>query len=377
MSVEMQDRQSPRPTRFLKIGWLLVVVVVFVVSGGLVFAHQTLIARQSSQLEAEQARGPRVLVVQVAESSAARSLTMPAVVHGYIETPVYANIAGYMKRILVDKGDRVHTGELIAVIESPETDKQVADALANYRLQLVTDRRYQTFYRSEVISLQDADTQHEQMLQARATFEQERALQSYEIVQAPFDGSVTARYVDPGTLIPQSTASSSANPIVSLATLKSVRVYANVPQTIAGYVNDGDAATITVNGLPGHQFRGTVTRHQDALDPNTRTMPGEVDMPNSDLLILPGMYADLQITAHISASGILVADDALVLRNNKIYLPLVRNDHIHLVEVKPGRDDGYQVEASGDIQPGDLVAMNVGQAAHDGETVQPVQKAGS
>ena len=375
--MEMQDRQSPRPTRFLKIGWLLVVVVVFVVSGGLVFAHQTLIARQSSQLEAEQARGPRVLVVQVAESSAARSLTMPAVVHGYIETPVYANIAGYMKRILVDKGDRVHTGELIAVIESPETDKQVADALANYRLQLVTDRRYQTFYRSEVISLQDADTQHEQMLQARATFEQERALQSYEIVQAPFDGSVTARYVDPGTLIPQSTASSSANPIVSLATLKSVRVYENVPQTIAGYVNDGDAATITVNGLPGHQFRGTVTRHQDALDPNTRTMPGEVDMPNSDLLILPGMYADLQITAHISASGILVADDALVLRNNKIYLPLVRNDHIHLVEVKPGRDDGYQVEASGDIQPGDLVAMNVGQAAHDGETVQPVQKAGS
>ena len=99
-------------------------------------------------------------------------------------------------------------------------------------------------------------------------------MQSYEIVQAPFDGSVTARYVDPGTLIPQSTASSSANPIVSLATLKSVRVYANVPQTIAGYVNDGDAATITVNGLPGHQFRGTVTRHQDALDPNTRTMPG-------------------------------------------------------------------------------------------------------
>ena len=80
--MEMQDRQSPRPTRFLKIGWLLVVVVVFVVSGGLVFAHQTLIARQSSQLEAEQARGPRVLVVQVAESSAARSLTMPAVVHG-------------------------------------------------------------------------------------------------------------------------------------------------------------------------------------------------------------------------------------------------------------------------------------------------------
>ena len=117
-----------------------------------------------------------------------------------------------MKTIKVDKGDHVRKGDVIAIIESPETDKQVADALASYRLQLVTDRRYQYLLHSQVIAQQDADNERALMLQAKATYGQELALQRYEIVTAPFDGIVTARYVDPGTLIPQSTTPSSRQP---------------------------------------------------------------------------------------------------------------------------------------------------------------------
>lgn len=126
-------------------------------------------------------------------------------------------------------------------------------------------------------------------------------MQQYEIVRTPFDGIISARYVDPGTLIPQSTTPSLGNPIVAMATLTPSRVYANVPQSIAPYVNDGAVAIVTVNEFPASQFTGIVTRHPEALDPNTRTMLVEVDLPNRDQALLPGMYADVRITTHSAA----------------------------------------------------------------------------
>ena len=371
---ESQNTQNRKPGRFLLLGWIIAVAAVFVASGGFVFAHQMRLAHQTGQLAAAQARGPRVLVVQVLGGSTSRTIQLPASVHGYIETPVYAKVAGYMKTIRVDKGDHVRQGEVIAVIESPETDKQVADALANYRLQSVTDRRDRYLLAHDVIAQQDEDTQHAAMLQAKATYEQELALQRYEIVTAPLDAIITARFVDPGTLIPQTTTPSTSNPIVAIATLEPLRVYANVPQSVSPYLNDGDPATVTVNEFPGREFSGTVTRHPDALDPNTRTMLVEVDLPNLDKSLLPGMYADVRIATHAAAGRILVPDDALVFRDDKTYLPLVRGGRLHLAEVTLGRDDGYRVEVTGDVQPHDLVAMNVGEAAREGEAVQPVQQ---
>ena len=321
--MESENEQKTAPSRFLKLGWTIAIVAIFLASAGFVFAHQVRLRDQANQLETTNLQGPRVLVEQISNANAPRTIQLPASVHGYIETPVYAKVAGYMKTIKVDKGDHVRQGDVIAVIESPETDKQVADALANYRLQLVTDRRYQYLLHNQVIAQQDADSQRALMLQAKATYGQELALQRYEIVTAPFDGIVTARYVDPGTLIPQSTTPSSGNPIVAMATLSPLRVYANVPQSVATYVNDGDAATVTINELPGRVFSGTVTRHPEALDQNTRTMLVEVDLPNKDQSLLPGMYADVGIETTATAQRILVPDDALVFRDDKTYVPVV------------------------------------------------------
>jgi RND family efflux transporter MFP subunit len=375
--VEAQDQPKTKPSGIFWLGWIIAIAVIFCASAGFVFARQELLAHQTDDLEKAAAQGPRVLVVPVMSANTPRSIQLPASVHGYIETPVYAKVAGYMKTISVDKGDHVRKGEVIAVIDSQETDRQVANALANYRLQLVTDQRDRYLLKNQVIAQQDEDTQHAAMLQAKASYEQELALQRYEIVTAPFDGIVSARYVDPGTLIPESTTPTTGNPIVAMATLSPLRVYAYVPQSVASYVSDGDSATITVSQLPGRKVEGAVTRHPEALDQNTRTMLVEVDLPNQDQALLPGMYANVNITAHAPTGGILVPDDALVFRDNKIYLPLVRNDHVHLAEVTLGRDDGYRVEVTGDVQPGDMVAMNLSQAARDNELVQPVQSPGS
>jgi membrane fusion protein, multidrug efflux system len=368
------DRQPHKLSRRFLIAWAAALLCVFSASAGLVMARQTMIRQQTSQLVQTAALGPHVLVAQLSGGRPSRTIKLPASVHGYIETPVYAKVAGYTKTINVDKGDHVKAGQTIALIESPETDKQVSDARSYYWLQAVTDRRYQDLVRQQVVPQQTADTSHATMLQAKAAYEQELALQHYEVVQSPYDGIVTARYVDPGTLIPQSTTPSTGTPILALATTAPLRVYAYAPQSLSPFIKDGDPAIITVSEFPSRQFSGTVTRHPDALDQNTRTMLVEVDLPNADRSLYPGMYAEMQLTARVTASGITAPDDALVFRDNKVYVPVVRDNHLRLVEVTLGHDNGYKVEVNGDLQAGELVAMNVGEAARDGEPVQPVQQ---
>ena len=369
-------------------GLLAAVIVAFTVSGGFVLAKQQLIQRQTTQLSQTVALGPHVLVTHISGGGPSRSIELPATIHGYIETPVYAKVAGYMKTINVDKGDHVNAGEVIALIESPETDKAVADARSFYWIQNVTDIRNQELVRQQVVPQQTADQTHSAMLQAKAALEQELAMQQYEIVRAPYDGIVTARFVDPGTLIPQSTSpasstttpqsatpstTSTATPIVSLASQEPLRVYAFVPQTFGSMIKDGDPATVTVIDYPSRKYIGTVTRHPDALDQTTRTMQVEVDLPNKDRSLYPGMYANMKMTAHVTVSSLTAPDDALIFRNDKVYLPVVRDNHLRLVEVTLGHDDGYTCEVNGDLRAGDQIAVNVGEAARDGEPVQPVE----
>jgi membrane fusion protein, multidrug efflux system len=374
-----------KPGRLLAVALFGAVFVAFIVSGGFVLAKQQLLQRQTTQLTQTAALGPHVLVTQLSGGGASRTIELPASIHGYIETPVYAKVPGYMKTINIDKGDHVKAGEVIAIIESPETDKQVSDARSFYWIQNITDVRNQELVRQQVVPQQTADQTHSAMLQAKALYQQELAMQGYEVVRAPFDGIVTARFVDPGTLIPAATAPVSASvsantttiststPIVSLASQAPLRIYAFVPQTFSSLIKDGDPATVTVVDYPNRKFTGTVTRHPEALDQVTRTMQVEVDLANQDRSLFPGMYANMKMTAHVTVANLTAPDDALIFRNDKVYLPVVRNNHLKLVEVTLGHDDGYTVEVNGDLRPGEQIAVNVGEAARDGDPVQPVQ----
>src|SRR6266478_4884420 len=229
---------SPRPPGgFFFIGWVILVVIVLGLTVGLEMARRRLLRRQTTELQQQLEMGPRVLVVPVLHTAGARSLEVPGTIHCYIETPVYAKIAGYLKAIYADKGDRVKQGQLIAVLDSPELDHQVANARATYQLSRITDQRNQALLRSGVVAHQQADNSHAQMQEARAALEQLIATQAYERIRAPFSGIVTARYVDQGALIPQATnPAGSATPIISLATLSSLRIYADVPQSTAPFI---------------------------------------------------------------------------------------------------------------------------------------------
>lgn len=376
MDEDPKTYQVRRPGWLFAAGWIVVTLIILVCTIGLIAAHAQRINRQTADLDQELAAGPRVLVAQVLQSPRTRMLELPGTIHGFIETPVYAKVAGYLKTIRVDKGDRVRKGELLATLESPELDHQVANARASYDLARVTDRRSQKLVQEAVIARQAADDTHAQLLSAQANLNQLIAMQAYKEIRAPFDGYVTARYVDPGALIPQSTAPSSANaPLLGLSTLSPLRIYADVPQSVTPFIKDGDAATITVTEYPGKMFEGNITRHPEALNPATRTMLVEVDLTNGDRALLPGMYAKVDFRVNAPEGPPLVPDDALIFRDGKPYVPIVRDSRLSLSPVTLGYDDGVNVEITNGVASHDQVAINVGQAARDGEVVRAIEAA--
>jgi RND family efflux transporter MFP subunit len=362
-----------KPGRLFFFGWLVAVVVLLGLTAGLVLARSVRINRQTDELEHQIAMGPRVLVAPVIHAPRSRTIEIPATMHGYVETPVYAKIAGYLKSIRVDKGDRVAAGQVIAILDTPELDHQVANARASYGIALLTYQRDEALRRDDAVAQQVADEARASMAEAKATLDQLAAMQAYKVIRAPFTGVITARYVDQGALVPQVTTPSAAStPIVAMATMSPLRIYASAPQSVAPFIRNGDAATITVTEYPERTFKGVVARHPEALTSDTRTMLVEVDLSNEDRTLYPGMYATLVLDVATPAGVPMVPDDALVFRGGKPYVPVVRGGHLRLAAVTLGYDNGVNVEITEGVSDQDMVALNVGQAATDGEPVQPV-----
>jgi membrane fusion protein, multidrug efflux system len=366
------------------VGWLVAMIAVVAGSAAVVMARTHSVSMERTRLNAEANAGPHVLVTHPQVASTERRLTLPATIQGYVETPVFSKIAGYLKEIRVDKGDRVQNGQVLAILESPELDEQVADAKHYLWLQTTTDVRDQGLVLKHGISQQIADNSHAAALQANDTYKQLLALQAYEVITAPFDGIVTARYVDPGVLIAQtitptrtyllSHLTETASPLVQLATLSPVRVYASAPQNVVNFIDDGIPAVISVVQRPGKDISAKVSRHPQALDPATRMMLVEADLPNSDGALYPGMYGTMSLTVKVPTSAPLVPDDELIFRDGKVFVPLVHGSTVHLAPVTLGFDNGYAVEATSGISMDDLIALNLGQSATEGEKVQSVQQ---
>jgi RND family efflux transporter MFP subunit len=369
--------EPERPGRRFVVGLVAATAAVAIAAGAVVLVRRAHTRREAAA-RAERARAPRrVVAVRVDRAPRQAMLRLPGEIRGFTETQVYAKIAGYLKRVVVDKGDRVRAGDLLAELESPELDHQVRNAEANYDLKRVTDERFQALRRDGVVSQQEADQAHADVAQAKASLEELRALQRYERITAEFDGIVTARYLDPGTLVPQATTGSLAasTAVVAMATLSPLRVYVDVPQLQAPFVRDGDEAVVTVTEYPGRRFPASVTRHPEALAPATRTMRVEVDLPNEDRALLPGMYAQITIEVSGRPAAPRVPDDTLIFRDGRTWVPVVDAGRLRVVPVTLGYDDGRESEVVDGLAGDELIATDVGQTARDGEPVEVRQAA--
>ncbi len=289
---------------------------------------------------AEPASTPiEVTLVTPKRQAITRTITLTANVEAYEQVPLYAKVAGYVKAVNVDIGDRVRNGELLAVLEVPEIDQQyraaqgeVAERQADLdktrgdaELAKVIFIRSQGLRAKEAITQQDMDeasahhstanaeveVARSRLRAARAHLGELRALLAYSRFIAPFDGIVTRRFVDPGALMQAATASNNVTPIVTVSRIDIMRVFVDVPEPDTPFISQGEPAELRVGSLPGYTFKGAVTRYAGALDPATRTMRSEVDLANSDATLRPGMYGDLTIKVAADPGALALPGDVV------------------------------------------------------------------
>ncbi|SLM49676.1 putative Membrane-fusion protein of multidrug efflux transporter [Nitrospira japonica] len=227
------------------------------------------------------------------------SITLPANIAPLYQTTLYAKVSGYLKWIGPDKGDTVKKNQVVAVIDAPEVEEQYLQAMADYKIKKITFDRLMKVWNEapDVIAKQDVDVAEAAYEGARNLMQQRAVLRDYTKVRAPYDGIITARFADPGALIQVATSSATtAIPLFTIMDLDTVRVYASVPQDESPWVVAGKTkASVTVTELPDRSFSGTVTRSTLALDPSTRSLLIEVDLPNGDHALKPGTYAEMTV----------------------------------------------------------------------------------
>ncbi len=351
---------------------------------------------------------PRVDVVEVGRSTTNSGLQVPGNIQAITEAPILARADGYLGRRFADIGDRVKAGQPLAEIEAPELDAQVRQAKANVQqsqaaleqaianldqgktdmeLARVTSERwmklagqgvvsrqdndqYQAQYRSKAANVQALEkailVQRSNIAAAEANVARLEKLQSYRMVRAPFDGVITLRNVDSGALV---TAGSTL--LFRIGQTGALRAYVNVPQNYASSVRVGQAATLEVSNLPGRQFKGTVARSANALDPTSRTLLVELNVPNKDNALLPGMYAQINLNNVRAVPPVTIPSDALIVRADGAQVAIVRPDHtIHLQKIEVARDYGDRLEVSSGLQQGETIIRNPGDV-REGLKVDP------
>lgn len=299
---------------------------------------------------------PAALPVQtlpVQRRDLARTLTLPGNVSPWLQATLYAKVPGYLKSMNADKGDVVKKGQLLAVLDAPEVEQLFQQADADYHIKQVTFERLRNVWREnpDVIAKQDVDMAEAAAKASKHLRDSRRSMQEYTKVFAPFDGTVTARFADPGAFIPAATGSvTQSSPFFTVMDLDTVRIYVSVPQEAALWANQGVPAILTARELPSQEFRGAITRTTSALDPSTRTLLVEIDLPNPNHRLRPGMFvtATLILEEHPQALALLPA--ALVSDNAGTSVFVVEGSTARRVAVKTGLDDGAWVEVIEGLQ---------------------------
>ncbi len=389
------------------------------------------------QAEAQKNSVPVVEVMQLRAAPPANDLTLPGTTVPLTQANIYARSSGYLKRRYVDIGDRVHQGQLLAVIDAPDLDQQVDQARASLRqaesqlaqqqsqldLARVTWDRWKVLVAKGVFSRQDGDQRETDFNAQQAnvaaaqrsvqSFEANLgrliALQQYERVTAPFDGIITARNVDVGAFISTqgsgggdtssspasagsptqagstntsgttgnvntaatpSTGGAQGGSLFSIAQVNRLRILVSVPETYSAAIRVGQKASLYLQSFPKQRFFGEVTRTAGSIDLNSRTLLTEVQVDNRDGQLLSGMYVVVNFVDLHGVPGITIPGDAVVVRQDKNQVALVRDDVVHMQPIDIGRDFGPSVEVLDGLKPGDVLVTAVTDDVKEGARVQ-------
>jgi RND family efflux transporter MFP subunit len=377
-----EKQQSAAPSRHRLWIVIAVAVVLLIVIWGI---FSRLHAEHKLQKETDDRAIPTVTVVQVKASPGNEELVLPGNVQANLETAVYARTSGYVKKWYTDIGTPVKAGQVLADIDTPEIDDQLrqaqadlATALANSALADSTAKRWKTLLQTDSVSKQeaeekigDAQAKAAMVASARANVERLREMEGFKHVVAPFDGVVTARDTDIGSLI---NAGSGVGPeLFRVADKATLRIYIQVPQTYASVVMPGMVVDLVFPEHPGRTFKAKMTRTAQALDPIARTLLVELQADNSNGELLPGGLTEVHLKAPPSNPSVRVPASALLFRAEGLRVATVENDHATLHEVTVGRDFGKDVEILTGITPGQSVIIDPPDSLMPNEPVRIAQ----
>jgi RND family efflux transporter MFP subunit len=332
---------------------------------------------------------PPVAVLHAARADKAEEVILPANMQAFVDAPIYARTNGYLKRWYFDIGAHVKEGDLLAEIESPEVDRQLQQARedlntaqANLRLSQITAERYNGLFKTDSVAKQDVDNAVQDaaakgaiVKSAQANVERLQQLVGFEKVRAPFTGVVTARNTDVGQLIESGPSQGAGvRELFHVAMLDRLRVFINVPQVYSHETKPGMHADLTLAEMPGRRFTGTVVRTSDAIDPATRTLLVELDIPNSKGLLFPGAFAQVHFAIKGNAQTLVIPATSLIFEAQGLRVPVIAaGNKISLLPVTVGRDFGTTVEILSGLPANAAIVANPPDSLVEGETVRVMQ----
>ena len=360
---------------------LLIVAAALVVSGIL----PRLRARQALREETDIEAAPAVSVVTPKRGAPAEEVVLPGNIQAFVDAPIYARTSGYLKRWYFDIGAHVKQGQLLAEIESPEVDQQLAEskealnsAEANLHLAQITATRYTDLFKTDSVAKQDVDNavqaavaRQADVKSAQANVARLQQMVDFEKVYAPFTGVITVRDTDIGQLI--QSGPSQNKELFHMASLDRVRVFVNVPQVYSHETRPGISADVTLPELAGHRFTGTVVRTSDSIDPATRTLNVEVDVPNKNGQLFPGAFSAVHFKVKNAGDILIIPSTSLIFRSKGLQVPVVRDGKAVLLNVTTGKDFGNTVEVLTGLAADAQVINNPPDSLVDGEKIRVVK----
>jgi multidrug efflux system membrane fusion protein len=360
---------------------IVVLVVVVLLLSGAASMFSRFRAGRALAKETEIDSVATVAVVHPIAEKPDEELVLPASLQAYEESPIYARTSGYLRRWYRDIGSHVAQGALLADIDTPEVDQELSQARASRQqsaaqldIAKISADRWQNLRKTDSVSQQENDTQTNAYQQAVANLAAADAnvrrleeLESFKHVYAPFSGVLVKRNVDPGALI---NAGSAGVELFILAKVDPLRVFTNVPQAYSPAIKNGMPAYITLQEIPGQKFRGTVARTAEAIDPATRTLLTEVDVPNKDGRLLRGSFGEVHFSPKTTAEKVTVPVNAMLFRREGAQLAVVGADNkVQLRSITIGRDYGTTLEVLGGVTFEDRIIINPADSLEDGQTV--------
>ena len=358
------------------------IVLVLIVVGALIMLQR----RSQFKALAENTENmavPTVAIIHPTPQNSDEDLILPGTLQAYVESPIYARTNGYLRKWYHDIGSHVEKGDILADIETPEVDQQLMQARAdlvtaqaNERLSQITATRYTELLKTDGVSKQEVDNANGDLEAKQATTQSAAAnvrrleeLKSFQRVYAPFNGVITQRNVDIGTLINAGNGGTSQQ-LFYLAQTDPIRVYVNVPEAYAPAIHKDLGAYLELTQFPGQKFQGQVVRTAEAIDLSTRTLLTEVDVPNKSGQLLPGGYAQVHLQVKVTHGRLLVPVNSLLFRQEGLRAVVIDSNHrVRLQSLSIGRDYGTSLEVLNGLDEKDWIVLNPPDAIENGAEV--------